>query len=63
MDEITSINVENRIDCEIATAIAMALDRYNAEEHDCESFVLTIKPIRQVWGSHQSTLRQLPKKK
>ncbi len=63
MNEINSINVENRLDSEICAAIAMAMERYNAEEHDSESFVLTIKPIHPVWGSHQATIRQLPKKK
>ncbi len=63
MNEITSINVENCLDSEICAAIAMALEAYNAENHDQESFVLTIKPTQSAWNSPRATLRQLPRKK
>ncbi len=63
MNEINTVNVENRIDSEIAAAIAMALDAYNAEEHDQESFVLTLNQENTGWNAHQRTVRRLPKKR
>ncbi len=63
MNEITSVNVENRIDSEIAAAIAMALERYNAEEHDAESFTLTIHHEDTTWNSRTRTVRHLPRRK
>ncbi len=48
---------------EIAAAIALALECYNNEEHDCESFMLTIKPTQSAWNSRYATLRRLPERK
>ncbi|MCD8208322.1 MAG: hypothetical protein LUD72_10330 [Bacteroidales bacterium] len=65
MEEITITNVERGIDSEICAAIAMALslEGIATEEHDSESFTLTIQQQDTPWNSHQRTLRQMPKRK
>ena len=49
---------------EVYAAIAMALYELNANVHDVESNVLTMRPAEPTaWTSKANTMRQLPKKK